>query len=235
MPLDLAIRYAPIVDFVRRRHAVSILEVGSGSHGLAYYLKDRPIVGTDIKFRELPENNMRPVVCSAEALPFPDRSFDLVVSSDMMEHLPAALRGDVVNDMLRVSRRHLIIGFPSGERAKLHDFELRKILQKRGKTLHWLEEHVQHEYPTSERIVSALPNDTVRYRVVRNANWRVHQAVVLLQTSYLFNSLMSRLRLDTLKAIDLLAPILHREPAYREILFIERTHIPSALSNRRLA
>jgi hypothetical protein len=101
--------------------------------------------------------------------------------------------------------------------------------------LHWLEEHVQYEYPTSERIVSALPNDTVRYRVVRNANWRVHQAVVLLQTSYLFNSLMSRLRLDTLKAIDLLAPILHREPAYREILFIERTQIPSALSNRRLA
>jgi hypothetical protein len=220
---------------VRRRHAASILEVGSGSHGLAYYVKGRPIVGTDIKFRELPEKNMRPVVCSAEALPFRDCSFDLVVSSDMMEQLPAEIRGDVVNDMLRVSRRHLIIGFPSGETAKLHDFQLRKILQKRGKTSHWLEEHVQHEYPTSETIVSALPKDTVRYHVVRNANWRVHQAVVLLQTSYLFNSVISRLRLDTLKASDLLAPILHREPAYREILLIERTQIPSPLSNRRLA
>jgi hypothetical protein len=40
MPLDLAIRYAPMVEFVRRQRPASILEVGSGVHGIAYYLED---------------------------------------------------------------------------------------------------------------------------------------------------------------------------------------------------
>ena len=223
MPLDLAIRYAPIVEFVRRQRPASILEVGSGVHGIAYYLEDLSIVGTDVKFRERPQNNMRAVASSAEALPFHDRSFDLVISSDMMEHLPAAIRADVVKEMLRVARRHLVIGFPSGLIAQRHDFQLRRALQKKGMTLNWLEEHVQHEYPTSKTILSALHQNGVRYRVIRNANWRLHWAVAFLQLHPQFNWVMSHLRLDTLKAMYLLAPILHRGPTYREILFIERT------------
>lgn len=182
MPLDLAIRYAPIVEFAQRERPASIPEVGSGVHGIAYYLKDRHIVGSDLKFRERPESNMRAVASTAEVLPFRNRSFDLVISSDMMEHLPAAIRGDVVKEMLRVSRKHVVIGFPSGRIAQRHDFKLRETLQRRGVSLRSLEEHVQHEYPTSESILSSVDKDKFRYWILRNANWRVHWAVAFLLT-----------------------------------------------------
>jgi SAM-dependent methyltransferase len=223
MPLDLAIRYAPIVEFARRERPTSILEVGSGAHGIAYYLKDRSIVGTDVKFRELPEKNMRALASSAEALPFRDRSFDMVLSSDMMEHLPEPVRGAVVVEMLRVSRRHLVIGFPSGLIAQRHDFRLRETLRKKGIRLQWLEEHVLHEYPTSESILRVVDKDQVRYRILRNANWRVHWAVAFLLTKHRFDWLVSHLRLDTLRVMYLVRPILHRGTTYREIVFIERT------------
>jgi SAM-dependent methyltransferase len=224
MPLDWAIRYAPIVDFVRRCGPTSILEVGSGPQGLANYLCDRSIVGTDVKFGELPVSNMRAVAASAEALPFRDRSFELVVSSDMMEHLPASMRGSVVDEMLRVSQKHLIIGFPSGNVAKRHDLELRATLQRRkAKPLRWLEEHVQHEYPTSASILQTLQDKAIRYRVMPNANWRLHKASVLMQTNYRFNRCVRFFKLDSLKTATMAAAILNHVPTYREILFIERT------------
>jgi SAM-dependent methyltransferase len=226
LPLDWAIRYAPIVQFVQTNRPKSILDVGSGPQGLAYYLADQRVVGTDVKFGEPPVKNMRAVAASAADLPFRDRSFDLVVSSDMMEHLPVAMRGPVVRELLRVSRRHLIIGFPSGKTAKLHDSELRSTLQRRkAKPLPWLEEHVQHQYPTSDAIIEALANCEVEYRITPNANWQVHKKVVLLQTSYRFNRLVGFLKLDSLGVISLAAPILDRPPAYREIIFIERKHV----------
>ena len=228
MPLDWAIRYAPIVQFIHRCQPGSILEVGSGPQGLAYFLKNRSIVGTDVKFGELPASNMRAVSASAESLPFRDRSFELVVSSDMMEHLPASLRSAVVTEMLRVSTKYLVIGFPSGEFAKLHDTQLHATLeQRKAKPLRWLDEHRQHEYPTSEAIVEALANERVRYHIKLNANWRLHRAIVLLQTNYRFNRLVSGLRLDNVKLASIMAPLWDRPPAYREILFIERTPEPA--------
>ena len=103
MPIDWALRYAPILSAIRERRPQTILEVGSGPHGVAYYLRDRRVVGTDIAFGERPLPNLRAVLASAEALPFRDRAFDLVVSSDMMEHLPEQLRERAVRELLRVS------------------------------------------------------------------------------------------------------------------------------------
>ena len=222
MPIDWAIRYAPIVSFIRSCQPNSILEVGSGPQGVAYFLKDTAVVGTDIHFGELPLTNIRPVIASSTALPFHDHAFDMVLSSDMMEHLPEDLRQNAMREMLRVAARYLVVGFPSGVIAKTHDLDVAASLARRGiKMPIWLSEHLQHEYPTSQSVLRGLPVESMRCCVIANANWRLHKALVALQTSYHFNRLVKWLRLDNMKLVMSLENILHRGQTYREIIFLE--------------
>jgi len=150
MSLDWAIRYAPIVSFIRTYRPRSILEVGSGPQGIAYFLKDMGVVGTDVRFGEKPLTNIRPVMASSVDLPFQENAFDMVVSSDMMEHLPKNLRQSAMKEMLRVAARYVVVGFPSGTIAKKHDLEVAAALNRRGIRMPlWISEHLEHEYPTS--------------------------------------------------------------------------------------
>ncbi|WP_158793432.1 class I SAM-dependent methyltransferase [Granulicella sp. L60] len=57
---------------------------------------------------------MTPMVGSATSLPVPDKSFDVVLASDMLEHVPPTLRRQVIGEALRVARRLVIFGFPCG-------------------------------------------------------------------------------------------------------------------------
>jgi len=221
MSIDWAIRYAPIISFIRTYRPISVLEVGSGPQGIAYFLKDMAVVGTDVRFGETPLKNIRPVMASCINLPFQAHAFDMVVSSDMMEHLPENLRQKAMKEMLRVAARYVVVGFPSGAIAKAHDLDVAAFLNRRGIRMPiWISEHLKHEYPTSQSVLDGLPLDSVRCRVVRNANWRLHKLLVLLQTSYHFNRLVGYLRLDSVNLMMALGRILDRGKTYREIIFL---------------
>jgi SAM-dependent methyltransferase len=60
-----------------------------------------------------PAGRRRPtvVVADAEALPFEDASFDVVVSLRLSGHLPPATRVAVLREFRRVSRGHVIVAF----------------------------------------------------------------------------------------------------------------------------
>jgi hypothetical protein len=211
-----------MVAFVRTCRPKSILEVGSGPQGIGYFLRDVTVVGTDIRFGEAPLANVRPVAASCAALPFRNHAFDMVVSSDMMEHLPENLRQGAMKEMLRVADRFVVVGFPSGVVAKTHDLEVVAYLKRQGiKIPAWISEHLQYEYPTSQSVLRGLALDSVRCRIVSNANWRVHKAVVLMQTSYHFNRLAKLLRLDNINLLLGLGNLLDRGRTYREIIFLD--------------
>ena len=228
MALDWAIRYGPMVSFIRTCRPNSILEVGSGPQGIAYFLNDATVVGTDIRFGERPLPNMLPTISSSIALPFRNRSFDLVLSSDMMEHLPENLRQDALAEMLRVAARYVIVGFPSGSTAKTHDLDVAAWLNRRGDKIPvWLSEHLEHDYPTSKSLLRGLPRESMGCRVVANANWRIHKALVVMQTSYYFNKAVKRFKLDNMDLILLLDPFLNCGRTYREIIFFDAVHASS--------
>ena len=65
---------------------LSVLEVGCGPGGIARYLR-RPVVGLESEVFQ-PDNPWLELrQGSILALPFPERSFDLVLCVDVMEHL----------------------------------------------------------------------------------------------------------------------------------------------------
>ncbi|MHB8573261.1 MAG: methyltransferase domain-containing protein [Candidatus Dormibacteria bacterium] len=105
----------------RRRHRLitamvppgRTLDVGCGSSRILSDLPDA--TGVDILFRKLrfSKRRRRPVVqASVFALPFPDASFDNVVCSEVIEHVPAS--GPALPELVRVLRPGgtLVVGTP---------------------------------------------------------------------------------------------------------------------------
>jgi hypothetical protein len=119
------------------------------------------------------------VTADARALPFPDRSFDVVVALDMLEHVPRSDRSAVLDELARVSRRRLIVGCPTGPRALECDRALARMLDRRAETYagSWLEEHLEHGFPSEDELDSALrPHGTVR--LLPNENVRAHELLM---------------------------------------------------------
>lgn len=179
--LNQALRYPPLLEeLLAGAGRGPVLEVGAGSNGLARFVQDRVVIGVDLKFARAPHPRLAPVVGSAMSLPFADHAFDDVVSCDMLEHLPPAVRGAAVREMLRVSRRRLILAFPAGEPARRHDRWLDRWLHRlRLPYPDWLEEHLEVEPPSVEEIVGAVAGvgDVVSIR--GNVNAVVHRSVAL--------------------------------------------------------
>jgi dolichol-phosphate mannosyltransferase len=104
-------RHKIIVDFARG--AGKTLDIGCGSSRILLSLKNA--IGVDVqmgKIRYMRGRGARGLVGSAFALPFPDESFDCVISSQVIEHLPddPILFAEMVR-LLKPAGR-LIVGTP---------------------------------------------------------------------------------------------------------------------------
>jgi SAM-dependent methyltransferase len=174
-------RYYPILQFLERHPGLFILEVGSGPVGLAGF-REGELVGCDLAFTEPPHPSLRPVIASAELLPFATESFDLVICQDTLEHLPLAKREGFLREAARVSRRFVYISFPQGRGARLADrlYATYHLRLRRLPLPDWLEEHFTIPSVDPEQVRSVLAQFG-RVEVQRNENLAAHMAVVLIE------------------------------------------------------
>jgi len=78
--LDAALRYLPVAEHLNRSGAEQVLDVGSGGAGLSLYW-GRQTIALDISLPlALRGSLIRPVLGTAAALPFRDRSIEVIVS-----------------------------------------------------------------------------------------------------------------------------------------------------------
>lgn len=102
-------------------------------------------------------------------LPFPDRSFDLVVSMDVLEHVPAIHRPKFLSEVARVARHACIIACPNGipEVAEA---------EKRFAALHhalfgphrFMDEHREYGLPAPQSVIDALRKEGLDVAVIGN-------------------------------------------------------------------
>jgi hypothetical protein len=218
--LNQSLRYAPIMAMLRADPSRGpILEIGAGANGLARYVAGRPVIGIDLKFHVHPHARMSAVIGSADALPFGDRSFPLVVCSDMFEHIPPAIRRQVLHEMLRVCSGRIVLAFPAGPNALAHDQWLYRQLDR----LHlrapdWLDEHLQFELPDVTTTIAWAEASGAHVDAAGNANRVVHQWIVLAEELPPIGFATSRLISRPMPAR--LARAMSRGEVYRSVLTI---------------
>jgi ubiquinone/menaquinone biosynthesis C-methylase UbiE len=115
--------YGSVVDKVPA--GVTTLDAGSGEGVLSLMLAENgvPVVGVDYSTPNVKaaiktarsagfdESQVRFQVGDAEALPFPDNSFDCVLSNHVLEHLPNFQKG--ITELFRVTRDRAVISVPT--------------------------------------------------------------------------------------------------------------------------
>lgn len=106
---DLVLRLAP--EGVR-----TVADIGCGDGYLTHRLAERfDVVAIDRSAVALRRVRVRAIQASADALPLPDRSVDMVFSSELLEHLPNALLAGAAAEFARVADRHLLLSVPHRE------------------------------------------------------------------------------------------------------------------------
>ena len=105
-------------DLVAQVAVSSILEIGCGEGDMLSILRgltDAPLSGFDVNLAVLkaakdvcPEAGI--ILADGHHLPYPDKSFDLVVACEVLEHVQSP--GQVLGEMKRVGREYCITSVP---------------------------------------------------------------------------------------------------------------------------
>jgi SAM-dependent methyltransferase len=95
-----------------------ILDVGCGDGRLSQIMHKDPnrfLVGFDLSLVAL-HRNRGPKCCgSASHLPFLNRSFDLVITTEVLEHLPYPIYDEALREISRVANKYIVITVPNEE------------------------------------------------------------------------------------------------------------------------
>lgn len=226
---QLALRYLPVVEEIKKQETMSkkqwqILEVGSGGLGIAPYLK-RKMTGVDVKFGFPIHPLLAPIVGDVTCLKFERNSFDVVVSMDMLEHLPRGKRQKAISEMIRVAKKKVMIGVPCGRTSSEQDVLLRQTyMQGRKKEYAFLKEQVEYGLPEKEEILQYIANSdkddrkVLRVDTIGNENLRLRLFFMnrWMSSNILINIIFRKAMLLFIPALRML----DKSPYYRQIFFI---------------
>ncbi len=225
--LDVDLRYLPVARFLQTLGTrARVLEIGSGSTGITPYL-DREVVGCDIVFPVAVSPRLLPVVARGQ-LPFHDGSFDAVVSLDTLEHVPREHRQMLMDEMFRITRRHIVIGFPEGEAAERHDARMEAYFVRQNTDVHeYFVEHRQYRIPRPEDMILYLRKAGEKlgcaYTVRKAKNVNIRLRSIFMRTVWSRNQSLQKLY-TMLTGLSRWDRLFHHGVCYRSIYFISKDH-----------
>ena len=229
LPFDLYQRYTVVsqtADLLRVSLGHSLLRVldvggfyrtrwGESILPLSHFSPNDWVVAADMVSGTLPGY----VVSSGEFLPFADGSFDLVVSCDTLEHVPAERRWAFVEELLRVARHCTVIVAPLSSVPTVQaERILGEYLASHGLGHEQLQEHVQLGLPDGDGLRSKLAERNLAF--VDFADGYLHHwlAMMLVKHTPGF-SLDFHLDLDRYYNRHF-SPYDRREPSYRHVFVV---------------
>lgn len=220
---EAALRYGPIMALLNQKHLSKskILEVGSGSYGITPYLKRR-VVGVDMNFSEPEFTLLKQVKGSALDLPFPKKHFEVVILSDVLEHLSKKDRPRAVEEAVRVAKEAVVISGPFGEEAAKQDKELAELSLKRTGRMHpFFEDHLKYGLPEVSGIKNSLKS-MKRVKEVKIVGEYLNLGVrkKLMNFFLTENKLVYYFYLKGLMPIVPFLRYLNKPPCYRTVIFV---------------
>lgn len=97
------------IELVKSLSPKTVLEIGIGNKTVSNYLRQHGYQLTTVDF----DRQLEPdYIADVRALPFENDSFDVVLASEIIEHLPWADVDQALSELHRVSKKHVIISVP---------------------------------------------------------------------------------------------------------------------------
>jgi ubiquinone/menaquinone biosynthesis C-methylase UbiE len=94
----------------------TIADIGCGNGVITNILGEKyEVTGIDRSEIPLESVKTKKLAASADGIPLPDNSFDLVFSSELLEHLPDEVLKGAVAEMKRLSKKYVFITVPNDE------------------------------------------------------------------------------------------------------------------------
>lgn len=239
--LDIVLRYNPIVKDIKEGKYRKILEVGSDDYGIAPFLNKKfNITLFDTTFRRKSLNKVKYKTGSVLKLPFKKDNYDIVVSLDMLEHIPQKYRERAINELLRVTKNKLYLGFPCDEDAKKRDLLFLRLVSPFKKLPHtkYIREHIENGLPSSRDVLKTIKSKRIfKVKTINNLNAKLEiYLVVISNLDFLpilaIQKILDNLKLDILPtmfnifmiAFGWMSGVLSHGKTYRKILIIEKVN-----------
>ena len=140
----------------------TVLNAGDRTFALASYLPDWEVITADV-YRP-PQAGSQPspagrrppfVQADLTMAPVADGGVDVVVSTDVLEHLPAERRASFLAEAVRVARRHVFVAFPAGPEAAAAEALILRSKSRRNFRAA-LQEHTRLGLPQLSEVEAAL-------------------------------------------------------------------------------
>ncbi len=113
----------------------------------------RPITGVDVNFDGPQTDLLTKIKADATRIPLPDKSFDVVIMIDVLEHVPQPIRSKIIKEGLRLAKKLLVVAAPEGNEAKQEDSYLASYYRKIfGRNFSYYDEHIKYGIPTQNWI-----------------------------------------------------------------------------------
>lgn len=109
-------RKAHLFAAITPNDCTSVLDAGGGTGWATIEMrKGRRVVTLDSSAASLSHASGETVLGDVDKLPFEDKSFDMVLSSQVLEHLPCDVLKRATGEMDRVAKRYLLVSVPYRE------------------------------------------------------------------------------------------------------------------------
>lgn len=183
LPFDHYQRYSLTQRFVTLLRSEGstfrVLDVGGHGSSLKHFLPNDEVILSDIlappdfgHVADIPFLHDGYIRAVGQSLPFGDTSFDIVTAHDTLEHVPEEHRRLFLLELLRVSRRLVILNGPLRTPDTIWAEERIRTFAERA--LDWqnpyLQEHLAAGLPPRERIEEVLRERKVSFFSVPNGN-----------------------------------------------------------------
>lgn len=164
---------------------LTILDVGGYKGRTADFLPEDTVTILDLY--DVKDKNY--VQGSALEMPFEDKSFDYVLSFDVLEHIPAGQRQRFFDECNRVAKFGVVIcaphKTPANERAEAGLNDLYKHLH--DKPHEWLREHIEYGIPDFAKLeayVNKKGLHTARFYSNKVQLWTAMQTAIFINSRY---------------------------------------------------
>ena len=190
LPFDLYTRnilISKLVNGVRNKRKLKILDVGGRSGQLKDFFKEDKCYVLDLRESERREEIY--IVGDIRDAPLKNSSFDVVISSDLYEHIPREDRLKTVSEMLRLSKNFIVLGAPfySKEVEEAERKAYNFFLKNTGEPHPWLKEHIENGLPSRDELEDFLIEKGYEFYILETnniSNWLLLQFLTFYAYNY---------------------------------------------------